>query len=83
MSYGVYEVTENHTYRGHFSGEVFEARIDRNAERRAINRGVIRFVDFATPELVPGSYTFPEGWLAQPKSPKPPRPERASFIGKE
>lgn len=83
MSYGIYEVTEKHTYRGHSSGTVFEARIDRNAERRAVNRGVIRFVGLVTPELAPGSYTFPEGWLPQPISPSTEVPEGAFFIGKE
>lgn len=83
MSYGTYEVTENHTYRGHSSGTVFEGRIDRNAERRAVSRGVIRFLGFVTPELVPGSYTFPEGWLAQPTSPSTEAPDGAFFIGKE
>lgn len=62
MTYGLYEVTEGHTYRGHPSGTTFEARMDRQAERRAVGRGVIRLIDTLEPALVPGSYIFPADW---------------------
>jgi hypothetical protein len=84
MKYGLYEVTEKHTYRGHASGEQFEARMDRQAERRAIVRGVIRLIDTLEPALVPGSYTFPEGWLPSPNTPVHRGAERRlSHGGKE
>lgn len=64
MRYGVYEVTENHTFRGRVAGEQFEGRMDRGSERRATLRGVIRLIDTLEPALVPGSYIFPASWLS-------------------
>ena len=64
MKYGLFEVVEGHTYRGHAAGEEFEARIDRRREHRAVERGVIRLLDTLEPALVPGSYVFPNGWLS-------------------
>jgi hypothetical protein len=66
VTYGLYEVTQGHTYRGRVAGEQFEARMDRQAERRAMVRGVIRLIDTLEPALVPGSYVFPSGWLPSP-----------------
>jgi hypothetical protein len=63
--YGVYEVVEGFTYRGHASGERFEAKTDRLAEQRFIRRGVIRLIDTYEPALLPGSYTFPAGWTTE------------------
>ena len=36
-----YKVTGSVAYMGHKPGEVFEADLDENAERRAIDRGAI------------------------------------------
>ena len=83
MRYGLYEVTEGHTYRGHAAGTQFEARLDRAAEPRAMRRGVIRLLDTMEPVLQPGSYTFPEGWLSGPDIPVHRGAERRLFSGKE
>jgi hypothetical protein len=83
VKYGLYEVTQNHTYRGRAAGEQFEGRMDRGAEARAVMRGVIRLIDTLTPALVPGSYVFPRGWLASPHTPVATEaPRGASFIGR-
>ena len=82
MRYGIYEVTPGHTYRGHQAGEQFEARMDRAAEPRAVKRGVIRLIDTLTPEIRPGSYVFPSGWLVSPHTDNRGA-ERRLFHGKE
>jgi hypothetical protein len=64
--YGLYRVTGIRSYRGHELGTEFEARLDRNAEARACARGDIEFLRRVSPALEPGSFRFPEGWLAQP-----------------
>lgn len=61
---GVYEVCGRRIYRGHMPGEVFEARLDPNAEARAINRGSIRLLERVAADLPPGSYRLPVGWPA-------------------
>jgi hypothetical protein len=62
VTFGVYKVVGNREYRGHKPGTVFHARLDRNAERRAILRRDIQLIGHITPQ-VPSSRTFPEGWL--------------------
>lgn len=62
MTYGVYRVVGRREYRGHKPGTVFHARLDRNAERRAIQRRDIQLIGHITPE-VPAAHTFPDGWL--------------------
>ena len=64
VEFGLYRVSGRRNYRGHEPGSEFEARLDRNAERRAAARGDIQFLGHVTPELQPGSFTFPNGWLA-------------------
>jgi hypothetical protein len=61
--YGRYLVTGRRAYRGHESGEVFEAKIDPAVEQRAIARGDIRLIRRVIPSIHPGSYVFPAGWL--------------------
>lgn len=61
--YGEYEVVGRRSYRDHEPGSTFEARLDRGAEARAIRRGDIRLLRITQPDLVPGSVTFPDGWL--------------------
>lgn len=62
VEYGVYEVIGTRRYRDHAPGTRFEARLDRDAERRAIARGNIRLIE-RVQIRVPDAHTFPEGWL--------------------
>jgi hypothetical protein len=58
-----YLVTGKRQYRWHKPGTVFEARLDPDAEQRAIERGSIRVIDSVQPELENGSYALPpEDW---------------------
>ena len=66
VEFGLYRVVGDRLYRGHDPGTEFEARLDRNAEARACARGDIEFLRRVSPALEPGSFVFPEGWLAQP-----------------
>jgi hypothetical protein len=59
---GRYEVVGKRAYRGHAPGTEFEARLDRAAEIRAVNRGSIRLLARVDADLVPGSYRLPVGW---------------------
>jgi len=61
-TYGVYKVIGKREYRGHAPGSTFEARIDRPAEQRAIERGDIELVQ-RVEITVPAQRTFPQGWL--------------------
>lgn len=61
---GRYRVVGKRAYRGHAPGAEFEARLDRAAEIRAVNRGSIRLLERVTVDLVPGSYRLPVGWPA-------------------
>ena len=65
MRMGDYEVVGSREYRGHPPGEVFEARLDRNAVARAIARGDIRVLRIVVPEVQPGSWVLPDGWLSK------------------
>lgn len=67
MTHGEYLVIGRRAYRGHQPGTTFEARLDRNAEARAIQRGDIQLLRLIAPALQPGSWTFPEGWLPPPE----------------
>jgi hypothetical protein len=58
---GRYQVTGKRAYRGHQPGDTFEARLDRNAEIRAVNRGNIILLERLTADLRPGSYRLPAG----------------------
>jgi hypothetical protein len=69
VDFGLYRVIGHRDYRGHKQGEEFEARLDRNAERRAVMRGDIELLRRITPELQQGSYTFPRGWLPAASTP--------------
>lgn len=55
-----YLVTGRRQYRWHKPGTVFEATLDPDAERRAIERGSIRILEVVTPKLENGSYTLPD-----------------------
>ena len=77
MRYGEYLVTGKRQYRGHDPGTTFEARLEPNAERRAIARGDIRLIREIHPTVPPG-HTFPAGWLAG-QTPNTEAPARASL----
>jgi len=63
--HGLYRVSGKREYRGNRPGEQFVARIDANAERRAIDRGDIVLLERVIPALQPGSYRLPQGWPAE------------------
>ena len=67
MTHGRYLVTGTRAYRGHEPGTTFEARLNPNAEARAIQRGDIQLLRHVTPSLQEGSVTFPDGWLPPPE----------------
>lgn len=62
---GEYEVVGRREYRGHPHGEIFEARLDRAAESRAVARGDIRLLRVVEPTIQPGSWRLPDGWLSK------------------
>jgi len=55
-----YLVTGTRRYRWHEPGTTFEARLDPDAERRAIERGSIRVLEIVEGGI--GSYGLPEDW---------------------
>ena len=59
----VYENTGRMGYRGHPPGAIFEASLDTRVEARGIARGNIRVIERSYPDLQPGSYTLPTGWV--------------------
>lgn len=64
MSMGEYEVVGTREYRGHAPGEVFEARLPKGPEQRAISRGDIRLLRIVEPSIQPGSYSL-QSWLSK------------------
>jgi hypothetical protein len=61
--HGRYLVTGRREYRGHQPGEMFIARLARNAEGRAVQRGDIALLERVTPQL-PARWWLPAGWSA-------------------
>jgi len=55
-----YLVTGPRKYRWHIPGSTFEARLDPDAERRAIERGSIRVLEVVDSHI--GSYGLPKDW---------------------
>jgi len=55
-----YLVTGKRKYRWHEPGTTFEARLDPDAERRAIERGSIRVLEVVDSQI--GSYGLPKDW---------------------
>jgi len=55
-----YLVTGKRKYRWHEPGTSFEARLDPDAERRAIERGSIRVLEVVDDTI--GSYGLPDDW---------------------
>lgn len=64
--WGRYRVTGTREYRGNKPGTEFIARLDRNAEGRAIQRGDITLEERVTPQL-PAKWGLPEGWTSAGK----------------
>ena len=79
-TYGEYQVIGRRRYRGHEPGTTFEAKLDKNAEARAIARGDIQLLRVIVP-TVPAEHTFPEGWLPPPKPNAAPVNQEAPATG--
>ncbi len=62
MTHKRYRVIGKRQYRWHSPGTVFEAKLDPDAERRAIERGNIEVLGVIQPGLQNGSYVLPEDW---------------------
>jgi hypothetical protein len=67
-----YRVVGRRDYRGHKPGSRFIAHLSPEMAQRAINRGDIVIIRQINMQVVPGSYTFPEGWLDEPAETKTP-----------
>ncbi len=57
---GRYRVIGQNEYREHRPGDLFEAKLERRAEARAIGRGDIELVERITFTVKPGSYRLPD-----------------------
>lgn len=64
--WGRYRVTGRHDYRGNKPGQEFIARLDRQAEGRAVLRGDIALLERVSPEL-PARWGLPDGWSTEGK----------------
>ena len=76
-----YLVTGPRKYRWHAPGSTFEARLDPDAERRAIERGSIRVLEEIEVEV--GNYELPEDWpqdAADAQQPEPSAPAGVSRV---
>jgi hypothetical protein len=60
-----YRVVGSRIYRGHKPGSKFIAHLGREVAQRAISRGDIEVIRQLNIQVVPGSYTFPAGWLGE------------------
>ncbi len=61
-SYGIYSVTGRRSYRGHKPGDTFEARLEPEAEYRAVRRGDITLLKRVELTLLEGSFALPKDW---------------------
>lgn len=61
----LYEVCGDKAYYDNPPGSRFESRQGRGVDARAVARGAIRLIRVITPELQPGSYRLPDGWLSK------------------
>ncbi len=62
FEYGIYKVSGRRRYRTHMPGERFEARLDPDAEARAIKRGDIVLLERVELTLLRGSFALPDDW---------------------
>lgn len=60
----LYEVTGRRRYRGHSQGDEFVARLEPDAESRAVARGDVRVIERFEPAL-PANHELPSGWAEQ------------------
>jgi hypothetical protein len=58
----IYRVIGSWAYREHRPGEVFEATLELDVEKRALDLGVIEIVEHSKPGIRPGSAVLPRGW---------------------
>lgn len=61
-AYGIYRVTGRRSYRGHQPGDTFEARLEPEAEYRAVKRGDIALLERVEVTLLRGSFGLPHDW---------------------
>ena len=66
-----YLVTGTRQYRCHKPGTEFEAQLDPDAERRAIERGTIRVLEVSRPSLKAVSYALPNDQAPKVEAVKP------------
>ena len=66
IEWGRYQVVGTREYRGNKPGHVFIDAIERNAMRRAVQRGDIAFLERVSPVL-PSEWGLPAGWLLHGK----------------
>ena len=85
MKHGRYLVTGHREYRGHPPGSVFEARLDPQAEARAITRGAIRLIERVEPSLDGLTFRLPQDWPPHggPIHAQTEAPQGASVVSKE
>ena len=76
MTHKRYLVTGKRKYRGHQPGTVFEAQLEPDAERRAIERESIRVLEEI--EVTVGSHALPD-W--PPYAADVPQPEPSASVG--
>lgn len=81
MTHKRYLVTGKRKYRWHDPGTTFEARLDPDAERRAIERGSIRVLEMIQPDLEEGSFVLPDDWPpSAADAPHTEAPQGASLV---
>jgi hypothetical protein len=62
--WGRWKVIGPREYRGNTTGQVFIESLERNAARRAVQRGDIRLLGPVKPELPP-EWGLPAGWSSR------------------
>lgn len=72
MTHKRYLVTGKRQYRWHEPGTVFEAQLDPDAERRAIERGSIRVLEEVTVSVE--NHYLPEDWPQHTVDARQPEP---------
>ena len=76
MTHKRYLVTGKRQYRWHAPGTVFEAKLDPDAERRAVERGSIRVLEEI--DIRAGDYRLPEDWPTAANARQPETPAGVS-----
>jgi hypothetical protein len=62
--WGRWKVIGKREYRGHTTGQTFIESLERNAARRAVQRGDIVLLEEMKPEL-PSAWGLPAGWSSR------------------